>query len=291
MGFAAGFFGGLASDIRERDEYIRDRVAKQQDYLRTVGLQRQTKIAEEREALKTASSFLRERGMDEDKIIKIMESSPDRVKMLAAEAEKQNYSGSKLNSVIELNENYAPELSLEETIARVTPAFANLPQDASKPEVERRGLAALLGLDPEVALQDQVYNYNFPGMGTGAQIEASLTAPLSRGFGEPAELNLESLEPVSDRDTLTQRLEIADNAPSAESHMQDTARRAALEEALMQLPDRQRQAVILRHIDGLGNSEIAQIMDIGPRAVESLTARGKRALTALLSGQRTGLGY
>jgi RNA polymerase sigma-70 factor (ECF subfamily) len=64
-----------------------------------------------------------------------------------------------------------------------------------------------------------------------------------------------------------------------------------LEEALMQLPDRQRQAVVLRHIEGLGNTEIAQIMDIGPRAVESLTARGKRALTALLSGQRTGLGY
>lgn len=210
-GFATGFFGGLADDIQERDRYVRERVAKQQDYLRTVGLQRQTKIAEEREALKTASSFLRERGMDEDKIIRIMESSPDRIKMLAAEAEKQNYSGSKLNSVIELNENYAPELSLEETIARVTPAFANLPQDASKPEVERRGLAALLGLDPEVALQDQVYNYNFPGMGTGAQIEASLTAPLSRGFGAPVELNLESLEPVSDRDTLTQRLEIADN--------------------------------------------------------------------------------
>lgn len=214
-GFATGFFGGIADDIQERDRYVRERVAKQQDYLRTVGLQRQTKIAEEREALKTASSFLRERGMDEDKIIRIMESSPDRIKMLAAEAEKQNYSGSKLNSVIELNENYAPDLSLEETIARVTPAFANLPQDASKPEVERRGLAALLGLDPEVALQDQVYNYNFPGMGTGAQIEASLTAPLSRGFGAPIELNLESLEPVSDRDTLTQRMELADNVIGA----------------------------------------------------------------------------
>ena len=92
-------------------------------------------------------------------------------------------------------------------------------------------------------------------------------------------------------DGLPEGLEVADNAPSAESHMQDTARRAALEEALMQLPDRQRQAVILRHIDGLGNSEIAQIMDIGPRAVESLTARGKRALTDLLSGQRKTLGY
>ena len=33
--------------------------------------------------------------------------------------------------------------------------------------------------------------------------------------------------------------------------------------------------VVLRHIEGLGNPEIAEIMDISVRAVESLTARGK----------------
>lgn len=32
-------------------------------------------------------------------------------------------------------------------------------------------------------------------------------------------------------------------------------------------------------------------MQIGVEAVESLTARGKRALAALLSGQRAELGY
>lgn len=92
-------------------------------------------------------------------------------------------------------------------------------------------------------------------------------------------------------DGLTPEMDVADTTPGIETRMQDEARRLALEEALMQLPDRQRQAVVLRHIEGLGNTEIAQIMDIGPRAVESLTARGKRALTALLSGQRNDLGY
>jgi DNA-directed RNA polymerase specialized sigma24 family protein len=57
------------------------------------------------------------------------------------------------------------------------------------------------------------------------------------------------------------------------------------------LPERQRQAVVLRHIDGLANPEIAAILDIGVEAVESLTARGKRALVALLAGQREALGY
>jgi RNA polymerase sigma-70 factor (ECF subfamily) len=73
--------------------------------------------------------------------------------------------------------------------------------------------------------------------------------------------------------------------------MQAQARAEALQEALMQLPDRQRQAVVLRHIEGLSNPEIAQIMDIGPRAVESLTARGKRALEAMLLGRRAELGF
>jgi RNA polymerase sigma-70 factor (ECF subfamily) len=49
--------------------------------------------------------------------------------------------------------------------------------------------------------------------------------------------------------------------------------------------------VVLRHIEGLSNPEIAAIMDIGVEAVESLTARGKRALAALLEGRRAELGY
>lgn len=68
-------------------------------------------------------------------------------------------------------------------------------------------------------------------------------------------------------------------------------RHVALQQALDRLPDRQRQAVVLRHIEGLGNPEIAVIMEISPEAVESLTARGKRALVANLAGQRKELGY
>ena len=66
---------------------------------------------------------------------------------------------------------------------------------------------------------------------------------------------------------------------------------AALEAGLAQLPDRQRQAVVLRHIEGLSNPEIAAVLDLGVEAVESLTARGKRALAAILSGQREALGW
>lgn len=85
--------------------------------------------------------------------------------------------------------------------------------------------------------------------------------------------------------------EVAAGAPSAVASMIEADRMAALNAALDLLPERQRQAVVLRHIEGLSNPEIAQIMGLGVEAVESLTARGKRALTALLSGRKAELGY
>lgn len=83
----------------------------------------------------------------------------------------------------------------------------------------------------------------------------------------------------------------ADDSPGAVSRLQDAERLAALETALAELPDRQRQAVVLRHIEGLANPEIAAVMEIGIEAVESLTARGKRNLAAILAGQKAALGY
>jgi RNA polymerase sigma-70 factor (ECF subfamily) len=85
--------------------------------------------------------------------------------------------------------------------------------------------------------------------------------------------------------------DVADGALGGEACLIQTDRMTALQLALDQLPDRQRQAVVLRHIEGLTNPQIAEVMDIGVEAVESLTARGKRALAAALAGSRTALGY
>jgi RNA polymerase sigma factor (sigma-70 family) len=85
--------------------------------------------------------------------------------------------------------------------------------------------------------------------------------------------------------------EVADDAPGALAGLIATDRAAALDAALLELPDRQRQAVILRHIEGLSNPEIATILEIGVEAVESLTARGKRTLTARLAPLKEALGY
>lgn len=82
-----------------------------------------------------------------------------------------------------------------------------------------------------------------------------------------------------------------DDRPGVVSGLMKSERMAALHAALDTLPERQRQAVVLRHIEGLANPEIAAILDIGVEAVESLTARGKRALAAALAGKRADLGY
>lgn len=82
-----------------------------------------------------------------------------------------------------------------------------------------------------------------------------------------------------------------DGAASAADMLQDRARVDALQAALDTLPERQKQAVVLRHLEGLGNPEIAEILDISVEAVESLSARGKRALAKALAGRREELGY
>ena len=85
--------------------------------------------------------------------------------------------------------------------------------------------------------------------------------------------------------------EPADDSPGPRERMIAQERQAALQYALNALPERQRQAVVLRHIEEMGNPEIAAIMEISTEAVESLIARGKRALAAELAGQREELGY
>lgn len=85
--------------------------------------------------------------------------------------------------------------------------------------------------------------------------------------------------------------EIVDPAPSALRTLREAERAEALQAALGDLPERQRAAVVLRHLEGLSNPEIAEIMKLSVEAVESLTARGKRMLAQALAHRREELGY
>jgi RNA polymerase sigma-70 factor, ECF subfamily len=78
----------------------------------------------------------------------------------------------------------------------------------------------------------------------------------------------------------------ADPAPGALAELEAAERLSALDAALATLPDRQRQAVVLRHIEGWSNPEIATAMEISVEATESLIGRGKRALTQVLAPRK-----
>ena len=120
------------------------------------------------------------------------------------------------------------------------------------------------------------------------QGEAKVSAWLYRVAGN---LCIDRLRKTKRQAPLEAAGDPADGRPGAVETLTEADRARALQDALAGLPDRQRQAVVLRHIEGLSNPEIAGIMDIGVEAVESLTARGKRALAAALSGRRAELGY
>lgn len=66
-------------------------------------------------------------------------------------------------------------------------------------------------------------------------------------------------------------------------------KRFLIDEALAQLPDRQRMALTLCHYQELSNIEAAKVMDVSVDALESLLARGRRGLRDRLSPLRQAL--
>ena len=69
-----------------------------------------------------------------------------------------------------------------------------------------------------------------------------------------------------------------DSAPDPEQALGQTQTARAVEAALQTLPERQRAAITLCHYQGLGNIEAAAALEISVEALESLLARGRRAL-------------
>ena len=70
---------------------------------------------------------------------------------------------------------------------------------------------------------------------------------------------------------------------------QQAEERQRLHDALSALPESQRSAILLRHQQGLSNPDVAAVLGLSVRAVESLLSRGRRRLRALI-GQSGGAG-
>lgn len=72
---------------------------------------------------------------------------------------------------------------------------------------------------------------------------------------------------------------------NAEDGLLNAERSRALDSAVTQLPERQREAIVLTYTAGLRNAEAASAMDISVKAFEALLVRAKRELRDYLAGQ------
>lgn len=89
------------------------------------------------------------------------------------------------------------------------------------------------------------------------------------------------------REVLTDTLpEHADPAPGPASQLLDSQRARLVDAALLRLPERQRSAIVLVHHQDLSNIAAAEILDVSVDALESLLARGRRALRRDLAPRR-----
>lgn len=66
----------------------------------------------------------------------------------------------------------------------------------------------------------------------------------------------------------------------------ESQRATRVHAALHALPERQRDAVLLCHYEGLGNMEAAAVLDVSVEALESLLGRARRTLRAALTDDR-----
>ena len=74
----------------------------------------------------------------------------------------------------------------------------------------------------------------------------------------------------------------APDMPSAEQGAITLLERSEVISALRGLPDRQRQALVLRYYADLSEAQIAEMMGISKGAVKSHTARGMSSLRTVL---------
>ncbi|WP_420816148.1 RNA polymerase sigma factor [Paraburkholderia phosphatilytica] len=76
--------------------------------------------------------------------------------------------------------------------------------------------------------------------------------------------------------------DVADHAATPAEHAERQSRDAQIRAALSSLPARQREALVLNYYQELSNIEAAALMGISVDALESLLARARRNLRALL---------
>ncbi len=83
--------------------------------------------------------------------------------------------------------------------------------------------------------------------------------------------------------------ETPDTSLSPDRNLDRAALSQAVAQAVAGLPERQRAALVLVHMEGFGNIEAAAMLGVSVEALESLLARARRSLKAAFAGTWKGL--
>jgi RNA polymerase sigma-70 factor (ECF subfamily) len=113
-------------------------------------------------------------------------------------------------------------------------------------------------------------------------------ADLARRAGQVQWANRRSLEAALEQSSARLASWLADEQPSPSAQVQEREQLLHLAEALARLPEDQRTALELHHVDGYSVPEVGRRMSRSAGSVAGLLHRGLKALRAHLEGsQRT----
>ena len=187
MSVASGFFNTAADRVTERKKYIRDKNAKDRDYLMTYGTQAVRKTEEEANKAITIGKLLEGRGMTKENINFLVETSgPQGLALVYNTIEPftpNQLSTKQLNEYVKMAEDYRPSgTSYEDMIKKSFGLYKNSVTDNPEKN-EERGIWSFLGLDANAA--DSSMTDSYLGGYTGYDLKRimsssapSLKAPL-----------------------------------------------------------------------------------------------------------------
>ena len=185
MSFATGFFSTAADRITARKEYIRDKRAKDRDYLMTYGTQAVKKTEEEANKAITIGKLLEGRGMTQENINFVVDTSgPQGLAILYNEIKdfKPNELSTKqLNDYVTMAEDYRPSgTTYDDMIRKSFGLYKNGVTDNPEKN-EERGIWSFLGLDANAA--DSSMTDSYIGGYTGYDLKRimSTSAPSLKG--------------------------------------------------------------------------------------------------------------
>jgi len=163
MSIATGFFNTAADRVTERKKYIRDKNAKDRDYLMTYGTQAVRKTEEEANKAITIGKLLEGRGLERDKINFVVEQSgPQGLAILYNEIKNfkpNELSTKQLNDYVTMAEDYRPSgTTYDDMIKKSFGLYKNGVTDNPEKN-EERGIWSFLGLDANAADSSMTDSY------------------------------------------------------------------------------------------------------------------------------------